>query len=249
MKILAIGNSFSTDATHYLYGIARADKVKLKVVNLYIGGCSLYRHYRNMLSEGKAYLYELDGISSGLFVSLKEALLSDEWDIVTFQQASHYSPDAATYEPYLSRLADYVRELAPAAKFYIHQTWPYEPGCARLALAKMQSSEEMLTNLTENYQAAAERIGASGIIPCGDAMYRYHAAVKDSGRSAYRDTFHADLGAGRYLIGLVWYKVLCGGEPEGNAFRDFDVMVAEEAVLLAQKKAKEAVEGFGTLLK
>ena len=65
MKILAIGNSYSSDATRYLYGIARADGVKIKVVNLYIGGCSLYRHYRNMLSSEKAYTMELDGISSG----------------------------------------------------------------------------------------------------------------------------------------------------------------------------------------
>ena len=51
MRVLAIGNSYSQDATRYLYGIARAGGVDVKVVNLYIGGCSLSRHYRNMLSE------------------------------------------------------------------------------------------------------------------------------------------------------------------------------------------------------
>ena len=54
MDILAIGNSFSTDATRYLYGIARAAGDNLQVTNLYIGGCSLEQHYRNMLSNERA---------------------------------------------------------------------------------------------------------------------------------------------------------------------------------------------------
>lgn len=37
IHILAIGNSFSEDATHFLHQIAEADNVSMKVVNLYIG--------------------------------------------------------------------------------------------------------------------------------------------------------------------------------------------------------------------
>ena len=118
MKILFIANSFGEDTTRYLHGIARADGKNWKVVNLYIGGCSLYRHYRNMLSADKAYSLELNGVSSGFYVSLSEALLSDEWDVVTLQQCSHESTLADSYEPYLSRLAAFVREYAPKAKLW-----------------------------------------------------------------------------------------------------------------------------------
>ena len=242
MKILCIGNSFSTDATRYLYGIARADGVKLKVVNLYIGGCSLYRHYRTMLSGEKAYLMELNGMSSGFYVSLKDALLSDEWDIVTLQQASHASPHRETYEPYIVRLADYVREHAPAAKLYIHQTWAYEAGCPRLMnMAKLETAEEMLSRLTQNYRFAAKLIEADGIIPAGDAMYRYTKAGEDGALlPIHRDTFHASYGVGRYLLGLVWYRTLCGKDISENTFRDFDAPVTEEEILLAKKIAAEA---------
>ena len=61
MNILAIGNSFSEDATRYLHGIARADGETLKVANLYIGGCSLGWHDRNMLSDEKAYELQYNG--------------------------------------------------------------------------------------------------------------------------------------------------------------------------------------------
>ena len=37
VKILAIGNSFSQDATYYLQKIAMSDGIDAKVVNLYIG--------------------------------------------------------------------------------------------------------------------------------------------------------------------------------------------------------------------
>ena len=109
-KILYISNSFGEDAARYLYGIARAAGENAKVVVLYIGGCSLYRHYRNMLSEAKAYDYIIDGIRTGLTVSLKETLLSDEWDYVTLQQSSPESGREETYFPYIIELAAYVRK-------------------------------------------------------------------------------------------------------------------------------------------
>ena len=48
-KILSISNSFGEDATRYLYGLARSEREEIMVVTLYIGGCSLYRHYRNCM--------------------------------------------------------------------------------------------------------------------------------------------------------------------------------------------------------
>ena len=40
-KILVIGNSFGEDATHFLHDLALTRGINTKVVNLYIGGCSL----------------------------------------------------------------------------------------------------------------------------------------------------------------------------------------------------------------
>ncbi|MBR2906499.1 MAG: DUF4886 domain-containing protein [Clostridia bacterium] len=241
MKILAIGNSFSQDATRYLYSIARAGGVSLKVVNLYIGGCSLYRHYRNMLSGEDAYSYEINGMTSGLYVSLKKVLLSDEWDVVTLQQRSADSWKAESYEPYLSRLAAFVREHAPAAKLYIHRTWAYENGAKRLELIGAESAEQMLADLTRCYNWAAEQVSADGIIPSGDAMYRLHSELVKTERSAFRDGFHASLGLGRYLLGLVWYGTLCGGDILSNTFADLDKQSPPELLALAREIAHETV--------
>ena len=97
LKVLAIGNSFSQDATRYLHQIAKADDVDLKVVNLYIGGCSLSTHYQDMLEDKRAYSLEFNGEVTGFFVSIREALESDTWDVVTLQQVSQEAPRYDTY--------------------------------------------------------------------------------------------------------------------------------------------------------
>ena len=71
IKILAIGNSFSQDATYYLHQIAAADDVDIKVVNLYIGGCSLERHWNNIQNEAEEYLLEENGCSCFRSLSIR----------------------------------------------------------------------------------------------------------------------------------------------------------------------------------
>jgi len=69
INVLAIGNSFSQDATRYLRKVAQAAGDDIKVVNLYIGGCPLWRHYKNICEDAPAYSLEIDGESTGFFVS------------------------------------------------------------------------------------------------------------------------------------------------------------------------------------
>ncbi|MBR4086405.1 MAG: DUF4886 domain-containing protein, partial [Clostridia bacterium] len=58
LKILAIGNSFSQDASKYLWGIAKSYGTKNVVVgSVQIGGCSLDTHYENIVNNSNAYAY------------------------------------------------------------------------------------------------------------------------------------------------------------------------------------------------
>lgn len=239
MNILAIGNSFSQDATRYLHQIARADGVDIQVINLYIGGCPLSRHYRNMLSEEKAYSSELNGCYTGFSVSLKEALLSRDWDYITFQQVSSQSPDYNTYQPYLGELSAYVKKLSPKAKQLIHQTWAYEKDSARLCTELgYKTPADMLCDIKKAYQMAENEIGAQFTIPSGELFGNMLANGIDS---VHRDTFHARLGLGRYALGLLWYRAFTGKDVTGNTFRDFDEPVSEEDILIIKKFVNSAV--------
>ena len=65
-------------------------------------------------------------MNTGFRVSIKEALLSRSWDIVTLQQASNLSFKQASYYPYINELYDYIKTCVPKAKIVLHQTWAYE---------------------------------------------------------------------------------------------------------------------------
>ena len=242
MNILSIGNSFSTDAQRYLHQIAKADGEVLKCYNLYIGGCPLSQHYRNMLSEQQVYTLEMNGVSTGFHVSLKEALLNRAWDVITVQQASYQSPNYDTYQPYLDRLVEYTRRLVPKAKIAIHQTWAYEQGSKRLKEElKYSDYREMLGDIVNAYQKAAEHIRAECVIPSGEV---FGAMLENGIEKIHRDTFHASLGLGRYALGLIWYKTLTGNDVFDNAFCDFDEEVSAEEIAITKKCVTEVANRY-----
>lgn len=242
MNILSIGNSFSQDAQRYLHQIARADGVDLCAINLYIGGCPLSMHYRNMLSENPEYALGVNGSHTGFNVSLKEALLNRDWDIITLQQVSSQSPNYDTYQPYLDALAEYIRRLVPKAKIAIHQTWAYEQGSQRLnEELKYCDYKDMLSDIVTAYQKAAEHIHADFIIPSGEV---FGAMLENGIEKIHRDTFHASLGLGRYALGLIWYKVLTGNTVSGNTFCDFDEEVSAAQIAIAKKCVQEVANKY-----
>jgi hypothetical protein len=168
IKILAIGNSFSQDATVYLHDTANCGNIDTKIVNLFIGGCSLLTHWKNAENDASDYDYELNGASTGRKISIKEALREDSWDFVTLQQASHDSGIIETYYPYITNLSDYVKKYSPDAKQLIHQTWAYETDSSHGAFARYEKNQELMyKSLRAAYQKASEALGLP-IIPSGD---------------------------------------------------------------------------------
>ena len=238
MNILSIGNSFSEDSQRYLHRIAKADGVVLNTFNLMIGGCTLSTHYRNMLSKKPEYTLQMNGVSTGFKVSLEETLLNRDWDLITVQQASPKSPRYETYQPYLNALAEYIRACVPQAKLAIHQTWAYEENSPRLTeMMGYVSHKDMFEDIEKTSEKAFKDAEADLVIPSGKVF-----AALNGGQKLHRDTFHASLGFGRYVLGLTWYKALTGNAVMGNAFRDFDEELTEAQVALAQKTVEEIVK-------
>ena len=241
MKVLAIGNSFSQDATRYLHGIAKSGGVDMKVVNLYIGGCPLSVHYANALENNRAYSMEFNGEPTGFYVSIKEALLSEMWsgwDVVTIQQVSSLSSDYATFQPYLDFMRDYIKKYSPKSKLYLHQTWGYTQEHSKECGFKDHA--DMFAHVKKAYEQAAKAIKADGIIPSGEVM---NALMASSAANIHRDSIHASLGLGCYALGLNWYRTLTGNSAEDNGFNDFDEHITETEIALAKKAVEKIKKG------
>lgn len=238
MKILAIGNSFSQDATRYLREIAKSNGDKIKVINLFIGGCPLYKHYLNILQNKESYNIQVDGENIYFLTSIQKALASDRWDIVTVQQASKESPFFEKYEPYLDLVKDTIKLYSPESKIYVHQTWAYHNDSPRLEGLGFKNSAEMFEKVEDAYNKMAEYIKADGIIPSGKLIQKlFDAGINHT----HRDNHHISLGISRYAVALLWYGMLVNKDIDSVPFNDFDEEVTEEEIALAKKLVKELI--------
>jgi hypothetical protein len=178
VRLLTVGNSFSRDATTYLDDLARGAGDVLIHHQAAIPGGTLEQHWE------KYERHEADPDDPrGLYTtkkSLVEELAAEPWDVVTIQQASIKSHDAATYRPFADRLAKLILDRSPHATLFMHETWPYRRDDPRFAVkspapGEPADQEAMYRGLSRAYRLIAGEIGAP-IIPVGDA---FHLADSD----------------------------------------------------------------------
>lgn len=236
LKILAIGNSFSQDATAYLHDIVMADNEESKIVNLYIPGCSLKTHWKNIKNEQAAYEYELNGLRTGRMVSIKEALKEDEWDFITLQQVSNDSGIYKSFYPYIRNIRDYVKHKVPGAKILLHETWAYEIDSCHFAFIKYGfNQKKMFQAILDTYNRVSKDL-LLDIIPSGHVIQALRELpvfdYAGGGISLCRDGFHMSLFYGRFAVAAVWYEKLFGKSILENQFIPpaIDGMEAEEKV-------------------
>ncbi|MBQ8893819.1 MAG: DUF4886 domain-containing protein [Clostridia bacterium] len=236
MKVLSIGNSFSQDAHRWLKDICVNGGVDADFYNLYIGGCSLERHWAEFCSGEESYDYEINAEKTRK-ISLKEALSAEKWDIVTLQQASYASGRPETYQPYLKDLVAEVKKVCPGAKLYMHQTWAYDAAFQGKTFEPYHfDQQEMFARLAAAYQKAAEELGVP-LISVGAAIQKLRSIPPFDTVSLNRDGFHLSHLYGRYLAGLVWYQTLFGGDPAQITFiPEYDGEIADPALLKTIQK-------------
>ncbi len=248
IQVLGIGNSFTNNAYQFLGDMSDASTThKLGLGRAVIGGCSLDKHHRLMKehqadpSKGVAYNFIYRDPSSGEVAkqksSLKAALSAKAWDIVTIQQVSRLSNNLETYTPYAADLVAYIKEHAPQAKIYFHQTWAYRVDGDFAKVwpdLKDYSQADMYRDSAKAYQDICSTLGLD-LIPVGAAFQlarerqpyvpsidssslvapalpdqKYSLNVGYSWRKDGKlghDSHHANAD-GCFLAGLVWFETL-----------------------------------------
>ncbi|MBO5338944.1 MAG: DUF4886 domain-containing protein [Clostridia bacterium] len=210
MNILCIGNSFSEDATRYLHQISDG---KMYVRNLYIGGCSLERHWSNIVNESADYEWQKNGRLLKM-ISINEAVTKKKWDYITVQQVSQDSGIAETYEPYLTNILEFLKEQCPKAEIVFHRTWAYDDNSTHGGFANYDNNRKTMINAI--IEASNQLAGKHSlrVIPNGEAIELARDLPEFQGeRNINRDGFHLSLDYGRYLAGLVMYGFFSGDSP------------------------------------
>lgn len=219
IKILAIGNSFSDDAMAYLWDLLRAAGCKKVIVaNLYIGGCTLDKHYSNIQNNTASYTYKKN--TNGSFANtasstIRYGLNDEEWDYITLQQASGSSGMRATYS-HVNDILGIVQATNPQAKVYWHMTWAYQQNSTHADFAKYNKSQPTMYSAITN--AATKEIQTNsrfvGIIPSGTTIQNLRTSFL--GDTLTRDGYHMSHDFGRYSVGLTWVATILGEKAIDN---------------------------------
>lgn len=288
LKVLTIGNSFSVQMTTSLPPVAKDLGCELDIASLYIGGCSLERHWNNVTNASDcSYLlaWNRGGVAKAAWPELAACLRDTQrldrktkkmrpgkganvadvlkavaWDVVTIQQASHFSWQPATYHPWGDNLVATIRARAPKAEIVVQETWSYTPFDKRLKNWKIDANE-MYAKLHAAYGDFAKHYGFR-VIPTGTAVQNWRKALPVAytehslggdvvGTAVFSqnangqwkpqgDVFHM-APTGNYLQALVWAETLftvdvtrCQYAPKGAGFEP-------ERVTLLRKVAHDTV--------
>ena len=246
LKLLAIGNSFSEDAIEQnLFELAGAAGHQMVIGNMYIGGCSLERHWGNAQSNKPDYNYrkiEIDGkMTRTANYTLDKALRDEQWDYVSLQQVSQLSGVYNSFQPHLDSLIAYVRARVPATtKLIWHVTWAYAQNSTHGGFANYDRDQgKMYRAIVEGAQRLKkENAHFSIFVPVGTAIQ--NARTSFVGDHLNRDGFHLDLVLGRYTAACTWFECLFGTNVVGNRFVPKGLSAEQKAV--AQWSAHLAVE-------
>lgn len=219
-KILAIGNSFSEDATYFLHQICEAANIESKIVNLYIGGCPLEKHWRNIEDDRPDYELQINGAKTDRLVSIREILAENEFNTIITQQASGDSGWENTYEPFLGLIVNYLKDQAPKSKLFINQTWAYESNSKHMHFMRYnRNQQEMLNRLCNAYSLASERYNLP-LIKSGELVQslRNTTYFNSEQHCITRDGFHLNYLYGRYAVALLWAKSILNINAIDNTF-------------------------------
>lgn len=265
LKVLMIGNSFSQSLMGMLEPVVESvPDCEIYLENMYIGGCSLERHWNNIVKE--------EANREDRFFpefTYREKLESRVWDFVSIQQSSPLSWQPETYWPWATNMVDYIRKYAPKAEPIIQQTWSYRPDSPRLTEWRM-SQTEMDEKVFAGYRQAAEKLGLR-VIPVGVAI-KIARAEEPGGYHPFNpadytwpdlpsldsvfigkvkwsedktklegDSIHLNL-RGRYLQACVWFAFLYKRSAEEITYVP-DGMTEDDAKFL-RKVADKALEEY-----
>ena len=247
VRILAVGNSFSEDAIdQYFHELCEAAGKRVIIGNLYIGGCSLERHLLNARTDSAAYRFRRighDGVTiTANPVTLSSALQSDDWNYVSFQQASPLSGKYGSYAD-LKPLIAYADNVTQGRPTYMwQQTWAYSPTSTHGAFPTYNSDQKVMY---DSIMSATRRVmtdypSLKDLIPTGTAVQT--ARIASGNYDLTRDGYHLDRLTGRYIAACTWFEAIFGESVIGNPYHPAGM--TDEQARMAQEAAHSACEAM-----
>ena len=230
MKILSVGNEVSEDATeNYLYDLANAGGHKVIIANLYLEESSLQQHWDSAAHSNPAYelrTINTDGSSSTISdVNLVSTILSENWDVISYQEASDIAGETEGYQQYLPQLVELTKSVAtnPNLKVALHQPWAYSEDATQDGFLNYdRDQQQMYTAIVDAVNEAASQSEIDIVIPSGTALQNgrttYMGDLNYLGDLFTRNGLLLSYEKGRFTAACTWYEALFEEDVTENPF-------------------------------
>lgn len=211
LKILAIGNSFTINATTYMPRlIQRLNGDSICIARITRSGCSLDMHWASHAADSPDYDFYYSDNAGWVLSDIKtldRALTFFDWDIITIQQASGWSGLYYTYQPYLENLVRLFHETNPGALLAWHYTWAYTSWTEHPEFKNYdRNPEKMYAAIIEAGDMASEDFDLR--IPSATLIKRMREEFPDVENGFSSDGYHIVDDFALYALSSLWYEVL-----------------------------------------
>ena len=211
LRVLAIGNSYTTDGTQYVGEILDGLDVDPNNYCLYmavLSAASLQRWVSVLKQREKVELLWRAGyMSIDRTTGTLEQILSQDWDVVVLQQVSYDAIDYNTYNPSLHTLIDAVLNYCTNRKVSIALQMPHAYATSSPNNYGL-IGEKRWNCLNISTQKAVVYDGLNIVIPTGTAIENARHSSLQTPLELTRDGIHLNHGTGRYVAACVWVQIL-----------------------------------------
>ncbi len=211
LKILAIGNSFTTNAAEYLPYLSRkcnADSVC--VARLVRSGCSLAMHWKSHVNDSPDYKFYYSDHGEWILtdsVRMDDALTATDWDIIVVQQMSGLAGDYSTYQPTLDYLIRLFHESNPNAKIAWHATWPFTATAVHQDYYRYDNDpKKMYEGILGAAKIASE--ATDFLLPSTRLIWQLRQLHPEVTDGFSTDGVHITDATVRYALACLWYELL-----------------------------------------
>lgn len=207
LRVLAIGNSYTLDATALVPKILKEHGVDTASYSLYVAHASRasLNYWADSISDRRVFLKRRGGLPMPVVEGTMAELLSQPWDVITFQQYSGDAVDYTTFNPSLRFLIDYACSVCPNPRlsFAWQMVWSYVDGYT----GKMSNYERWLLIAYAAKQMMVQD-GINVMIPLGTAIQNARSTSLNTERQLTRDGTHLDYEMGRYIAACTFVQAV-----------------------------------------
>lgn len=207
MRVLALGNSYTDDATSYLPVFLANSDIDGEKVCVYMGAraAASLQTWNDLFDINSVVKLSLK--AGKLQMPVVEAplheILAQNWDVVVLQQQSDVAVDYSSYNPYLRNLIKGIKSVCinPNLSFVWQMPWSHYEGNDKKA-------DILWRRISIATKKQVFYDGIDIVIPVGTAIQNArHSNLPQTGGMT-RDGIHLSYGLGRYIASVTWFQVL-----------------------------------------